>query len=81
MIIFIETWKNNTIIKVKIEAWRKTEMDEKRFAIKETVSVEEVKNYRTYIKNQSKEKSGYKIKELSNHFLSIIINLKELFKT
>ena len=42
MIIFIETWKNNTIIKVKIEAWRKTEMDEKRFAIKETVSVEAV---------------------------------------
>ena len=40
-----------------------------------------LKNYRTYIKNQSKEKSGYKIKELSNHFLSIIINLKELFKT
>ena len=39
MIILIETWKNNTIIKVKIEAWRKTEMDEKRFAIKETVSV------------------------------------------
>ena len=30
MIIFIETWKNNTIIKVKIEAWRKTEMDEKK---------------------------------------------------
>ena len=46
MIIFIETWKNNTIIKVKIEAWRKTEMDEKRFAIKETVSVEEVKMLR-----------------------------------
>lgn len=43
--------------------------------------VPNLKNYRTYIKNQSKEKSGYKIKELSNHFLSIIINLKELFKT
>jgi len=43
MIIFIETRKNNTIIKIEIKVWRRANMDEKKFAIKETVSAEEVK--------------------------------------
>ena len=59
MIIFIETWKNNTIIKVKIEAWRKTEMDEKRFAIKETVSVEEVKMLRKKLGLTQRDFAGF----------------------
>lgn len=46
MIIFIETRKNNTIIKIEIKVWRRANMDEKKFAIKETVSAEEVKMLR-----------------------------------
>ena len=40
MIIFIETRKNNTIIKIEIKVWRRANMDEKKFEIKETVSAE-----------------------------------------
>ena len=46
MIIFIETRKNNTIIKIEIKVWRRANMDEKKFAIKEIVSAEEVKMLR-----------------------------------
>ena len=46
MIIFIKTRKNNTIIKIEIKVWRRANMDEKKFAIKETVSAEEVKMLR-----------------------------------
>ena len=50
MIIFIETRKNNTIIKIEIKVWRRANMDEKKFAIKETVSAEEVKMLRKKMK-------------------------------